>query len=80
MRGGVRICERNKYDYDNHVSFCEAVESVRSSGVDMLFAPCSNNPDVWTDILRIDTFTELSETGQQVQYMFAHCIIWSASD
>ena len=35
MRGGVRIAERNKYDYDNHVSFCEAVESVREApGVD----------------------------------------------
>ena len=55
-------CERNKYDYDDHVSFCEAVESVGKLPASMmLFAPCSNNPDVWTDILRIDTFnTELS--------------------
>ena len=55
-------CERNRYDYDDHVSFCEAVESVGKLPASMmLFAPCSKNPDIWTDILRIDTFnTDLS--------------------
>ena len=55
-------CEENRYDYMDHVKFTEAVESVGKLPASMmLLAPCSNNPDIWTDIVRIATLnTELS--------------------
>ena len=49
-------CERNKYDYPTHVEYCEMVD--RAGFIPtamMLFAPHSSNPDIWTDIPRIDT-------------------------
>ena len=54
---------RNNYDYPTHVEFTEEVErSGRLPASMMLFAPVSNNPDVWTDILRIKTLnTQLSQ-------------------
>ena len=52
----------NRYSYADHVAFTEAVEKVgRLPASMMLFAPVSNNEDVWTDIVRIKTLnTELS--------------------
>ena len=55
-------CERNGYDYQKHLQVTELMDEVGSvpSGW-MLFPPHSNNPDVWTDILRIRTLnTNLS--------------------
>lgn len=60
-------CETHGYDYDKHVQFCQAVEDLGHlpSG-HMLFPPHSNNPDVWTDILRINTLnTALSMKQEQ---------------
>lgn len=53
---------RHGYDYPTHVEICETVEkSGRLPASMMLFAPVSNNPDVWTDIVRINTLnTELA--------------------
>jgi len=62
-----RYCEKTGYSYNNHLEFCKAVEKLGHlpSG-HMLFAPHSNNPDIWTDILRIDTLnTELSMKAEQ---------------
>lgn len=50
------------YDYPEHVQFTEHVEKhgILPASM-MLFAPVSKNPDVWTDILRINTLnTDLS--------------------
>ena len=60
-------CEKNGYDYEKHVQFCQAVEDLGHlpSG-HMLFPPSSNNPDIWTDILRINTLnTALSMKQEQ---------------
>jgi DNA modification methylase len=60
-------CETNGYDYEKHVQFCQAVEDLGHlpSG-HMLFPPSSNNPDIWTDILRINTLnTALSMKQEQ---------------
>ena len=53
---------RHRYDYPTHLKICEMVESMgRLPASMMLFAPVSDNPDVWTDILRIRTLnTDLS--------------------
>ena len=53
---------RNQYDYQKHLEYTEAVEKHGHLPASMmLFAPTSNNPDVWTDIVRIKTLnTELS--------------------
>ena len=51
-----RHCETNGYDYDTHLALCENLEKKGELPASwMLFAPHSANPDVWTDILRIDT-------------------------
>jgi len=62
-----QYCENTGYSYEKHLEFCKAVEDLGHlpSG-HMLFAPHSNNPDIWTDILRIDTLnTELSMKQEQ---------------
>jgi len=55
-------CERNNYDYSKHLNVVETVDQDGSVPAGwMLFPPHSNNPDVWTDILRIRTLnTEMS--------------------
>lgn len=57
-----RFATKNGYDYPTHLKICEAVEKDgRLPASMMLFAPVSNNQDVWTDIIRIKTLnTELS--------------------
>jgi DNA modification methylase len=54
--------KQHRYNYEDHVAFTEAVEQVgRLPASMMLFAPVSNNQDIWTDIIRIKTLnTELS--------------------
>ncbi len=68
MHWWKRYCEKTGYDYEKHVEFCRAIEKLGHLPSDhMMFAPHSNNPDVWTDILRIDTLnTELSQRQLQV--------------
>jgi hypothetical protein len=53
---------KHRYDYPTHLKICEMVEAMgRLPASMMLFAPTSDNPDVWTDILRIKTLnTDLS--------------------
>jgi DNA modification methylase len=55
-------CKDHGYDYQTHLQYTEAVEKHGHLPASMmLFAPCSNNPDVWTDIIRIKTLnTDLS--------------------
>ena len=55
-------CKDHGYDYQTHLQYTEAVEKHGHLPASMmLFAPCSNNPDVWTDIVRIKTLnTDLS--------------------
>lgn len=55
-------CKKHDYDYQTHVAYTEAIEQLGFLPASMmLFAPASNNPDVWTDIIRIKTLnTELS--------------------
>jgi DNA modification methylase len=61
-----RYTKSKVYDYHEHVKFCEAIESVGAlPAAWMLFAPHSNNPDVWTDILRINTLN--TEQSRKVQ-------------
>lgn len=44
------------YDYEEHVRLCEIVDEAGHLPASwMLFAPHSSNPDIWTDIHRIDT-------------------------
>ena len=46
----------NGYEYHNHVNWSEVVEGAgKLPSSSMLFAPHSQSPDVWTDILRIKT-------------------------
>jgi len=56
-----KYCDKNGYSYPSHVQFTEAVDAVgKLPASSMLFAPHSQNPDVWTDVLRIKTLnTEL---------------------
>ena len=53
---------KNGYNYHEHVKLTEMVDTAgKLPASSMLFPPFSNNPDVWTDILRIRTLnTELS--------------------
>lgn len=55
-------CRKHGYSYQTHVEYTEAVEKQgRLPASMMLFSPTSNNPDVWTDISRINTLnTDLS--------------------
>lgn len=55
------------YDYHDHVAFTEFVEQAGHLPANMmLFAPVSNNPEIWTDILRIKTLnTDLSQKAEQ---------------
>lgn len=57
-----RFAKQHRYDYQTHLDYTEAVERYgRLPANMMLLAPTSNNPDVWTDILRIRTLnTDLS--------------------
>lgn len=57
-----RYAKENNYNYHDHVAFTESVEQHGHLPASMmLFAPVSNNPDIWTDIVRIKTLnTELS--------------------
>lgn len=49
-------CEKHGYDYPSHATYCEVAEAKGLLPASMmLFAPHSANPDIWTDILRIDT-------------------------
>jgi hypothetical protein len=51
-----RYCKSQGYDYDYHVDLCDACDEDGSLPREwMLFKPISNNPDIWTDIQRIDT-------------------------
>lgn len=54
------------YDYEEHVKLCEIVdEAGHLPSAWMLFAPHSHNPDIWTDIHRIDTLN--TEQSRKVQ-------------
>jgi hypothetical protein len=57
-----RYAKEHNYNYHDHVAFTESVEQHGHLPASMmLFAPVSNNPDIWTDIVRIKTLnTELS--------------------
>lgn len=63
----VQNASKRLYNYDEHVELCEAMEKAGSLPASwMLFAPHSQNPDVWTDILRIDTLnTKQSQKREQ---------------
>lgn len=51
-----RYATANGYSYQNHVNWSEAVEvEGKLPSSSMLFAPHSQSPDVWTDVLRIKT-------------------------
>ena len=51
-----RYCTEHGYDYDYHVALCDACDEDGTLPREwMLFKPISNNPDIWTDIQRIDT-------------------------
>lgn len=60
-------CEKNGYRYEKHLEFCKILESKgHLPSAMMLFPPHSNNPDIWTDIMRIDTLnTNLSMKNEQ---------------
>lgn len=53
---------KHGYSYNQHVQLVESVDNAgKLPSSSTLFPPYSNNPDVWTDILRIRTLnTELS--------------------
>lgn len=54
------------YNYQEHVHLSEAVEEVGNLPASfMLFSPHSQNPDIWTDILRINTLN--SEQSRKAQ-------------
>ena len=49
-------CEQHSYDYPTHVQYCEMVDKAGFIPTAMmLFAPHSRNPDIWTDVQRINT-------------------------
>ena len=51
-----RFASKNRYDLKTHEWITEAVEKLgRLPAQMMLFAPVSKNPDIWTDIMRINT-------------------------
>ena len=56
-------CKTEVYDLETHIAQCEAFEAAgRLPSSWMLFGPHSNNPDVWTDIMRAKTLnTNLSQ-------------------
>lgn len=56
------FAKKHRYDYPTHLKICEMVEANgRLPASMMLFAPTSENEDIWTDILRINTLnTDLS--------------------
>lgn len=59
-------CETGLYSYEEHVAWCERLEShgnLPSSF--MLFSPHSNHPDLWTDIVRMRTLN--TEQGRKRQ-------------
>jgi DNA modification methylase len=62
-----RYCETHGYSYEKHLEFCKILESKgHLPSAMMLFPPHSNNPDIWTDIMRIDTLnTNLSMKSEQ---------------
>jgi len=70
MHWWKNYCEKTRYSYEKHVEFCKAVEKLGHlpSG-HMLFAPHSNNPDLWTDILRIDTLNTALSMKAETQHV-----------
>jgi DNA modification methylase len=49
-------CQTHGYDYPTHVQYCEMVDKAGLIPTSMmLFAPHSANPDIWTDVQRINT-------------------------
>lgn len=59
------------YDHDEHLAITQALENDngRLPASWMLFAPHSPNPDVWTDILRIDTLNTEQGRKQQEKHL-----------
>ena len=61
------FCDNHGYDYPTHVQFCEAVNRLRQAArVDDVVRPHSGNPDIWTDIVRVNTLnTPLKQKENQ---------------
>lgn len=63
-------CERNGYDYEYHVSAGEVLEqNGRLPASFMLFPPPSTDPNVWTDILRMNTLNSEQSRKRQENHV-----------
>ena len=55
-RAWRKHCKNNGYSYQTHLEFTEAVERMgKLPATHMLFAPHGHDPNIWTDVLRINT-------------------------
>ena len=61
---------RNIYDYNHHIECSKVLEEKgRLPASFMLFTPPSENPDVWTDILRMDTLNAQQSRKRQENHV-----------